>query len=138
MSEDIPSQDPGTAPPQVLPAADSSFELSLRLLTALVLVALAASVSLLGYRWIAPRFEAGGSGDVHAKASQPAPAAAAPDKGPVHHDEVLMDPGHVFRCEEQGRVTFSDQACVGALAPPGPGAPPPGNSGTERPAPGSP
>jgi hypothetical protein len=125
MSDDIPSNDAlasALAPPQGLPAADNSFDLSLRLLTWLVMVALAGSVSLLVYRWIAPRLEEGNAGPVHAKVSQPAPAPAAPDQGPLHRDEVLMDPGRVFRCEEQGRVTFSDQACSGG----GPAAPPTG------------
>jgi hypothetical protein len=114
-NEDPSPDDAATAsPPPAMPAADTSFDLSLRLLTALVMVALAGSVSLLVYRWIAPRLEEGNSGPVPASTRHPAPAASAPDQAPPHRDEILMDPGRVFKCEEQGRVTFSDQACPGA------------------------
>jgi hypothetical protein len=138
MNEDDPSSsDAATAgTPAALPAADSSFDLSLRFLTGLVMVALAASVSLLVYRWIAPRLEAGNAGPIPASANHPTPAAAAPDQAPPHRDEVLMDPGRVFKCEEQGRVTFSDQACNGtgsaARAPAGAGAAPAAPAPTGR------
>jgi hypothetical protein len=122
MSDDDASSNDAAAPgpPQTLPAADSSFDLSLRLLTGLVMVALAASVSLLVYRWLAPRLDEGNAGPAPVSANRPAPAAAAPNQAPLHRDEVLMDPGRIFKCEEQGRVTFSDQACTGTAAPPRP------------------
>ena len=108
--------------------ADSSFDLSLRLLTALVMFALVGSVSLLAYRWIEQNRRNSDAVPPPASATAPAPVAHAPDQGPTHRDEVLMDPGRVFKCEEQGRVTFSDQACTGAApairpAPPPPAAP---------------
>ncbi len=90
---------------------DRSFDLSLRLLTILVLIALTASVSLLGYRWLAPRFSHDDGGPLNARSSRPPPAPAGDDRGPSAGDQVLMAPGRVFRCEEQGRVSFSDQAC---------------------------
>jgi hypothetical protein len=123
MSDDAPSTDSTALSPVGLPQADSGFDLSLRLLTALVVVALAASVGLLVYRWVAPRLDQANTGPVRARASEPAPAAASPEVGPRHGDEVLMDPGRVFRCEEQGRVTFSDQACVGGSPAAPPAAP---------------
>jgi len=92
-------------------AGDRSFDLSLRLLTALVLVALAGSVSFLVYRWLAPHLSQTDSGPVATKISHPKDAPAAAVDGATHGDQVLMDPGRVFRCEEQGRVSFSDQAC---------------------------
>jgi hypothetical protein len=99
-------------------ASDRSFEFSLRLLTVVVLVALVGSTGLLAYRVIAPRFSEPGSGPVKFTSARPKPAPSADNAGPAKGDEVLMDPGHVFRCEEQGRVTFSDRACTeGAKAP---------------------
>ena len=91
--------------------ADRSFDFSLRLLTALVVIALAGSVSLLFYRWLAPSFSPSGAGTVARSTARPQSAPAATVVGPTRGAEVLMDPGRVFRCEEQGRVSFSDQAC---------------------------
>ncbi|HYA66375.1 MAG TPA: hypothetical protein VEE84_06785 [Burkholderiaceae bacterium] len=95
-------------------SGDRSFDLSLRLLTALVLVTLAGSVSFLAYRFLAPRFSQIGSTSVTNKISQPPSAPAASVDTSSRGDQVLMDPGRVFRCEEQGRVSFSDQACPSA------------------------
>jgi hypothetical protein len=113
-------------------SGDRSFDLSLRLLTILVAIALAGSISLLAYRWLAPRFLQDDAGPVAARTSEPRPAPASDVAGPAHGDEVLMDPGRVFRCEEQGRVSFSDHACTnspaGGDAPPThprPSTPPP-------------
>jgi hypothetical protein len=94
-------------------ASDRSFELSLRLLTVVVLVALLGSTMLLAYRLIAPRLSATAGDPIHVIASRPKPAPSASSTSPATGDQVLMDPGHVFRCEEQGRVSFSDQACTG-------------------------
>ncbi len=100
-------------------AGDRSFDLSLRLLTVLVLVALIGSVGLLAYRLISPHFYEPDAGSVTITTNRPKPAPAKDSAGPDKGDEVLMDPGHVFRCEEQGRVSFSDRACTqGAAAAP--------------------
>jgi hypothetical protein len=109
-----PDPDAGPAPAE----GEKGFEFSLNLLTAVVLVALAASIVTLAYRIIAPRFSEPDSGPVRVTVARPKPAPAADPKGPEKGDEVLMDPGHVFRCEEQGRVTFSDRACPSAAPPP--------------------
>ncbi len=100
----------------VASAGDSSLDVSLRMLTVLVLFALAGSVSLLAYRWFAPGFSLTDSTRITTQriAPPPAPAEIAPD--PTKGDEVLMAPGHVFRCTEQGRVTFSDRACPNATS----------------------
>jgi hypothetical protein len=97
-------------------AADRGFDLSLRLLTALVLVALAGSVGLLAYRWLAPQFSQQDRGAIAVSPKPAKPAPAVSNAGPARGDEVLMDPGHVFRCEEQGRITFSDRACPSEAA----------------------
>lgn len=97
-------------------AGDRSLDQSLRLLTALVTVALVASVSLLLYRWIAPQLDQGDSGPVAVRTAPPQPAPkAARDEAP-RGDQVLMDPRHVFRCDDQGQVSFSDQACGSGAA----------------------
>lgn len=97
---------------------ERGFELSLNLLTALVLVALAASVVTLVYRVVAPRFfSEHDNGPARVTVAPPKPMPAASDSEPEKGDEVLMDPRHVFRCEEQGRVTFSDRACAADAAP---------------------
>jgi hypothetical protein len=94
-------------------ASERSYDLSLRLLTWLVVIALAGSVTLLVYRWLEPLSGDGGNRvTVTQPAPRPAPAPAA--TGPAKRDEVLMEPGHVFRCEEEGRVTFSDRTCPGS------------------------
>jgi hypothetical protein len=98
---------PNTASP-----SDRFIDFSLRLLTIFVLAALVASAAFLAYRWIAPRFE---SRDAARLQSRSAPAAirSAPSlAGPSVGDEVLMDPHRVFRCDERGRVSFSDKACA--------------------------
>jgi len=104
-------------------AADRSFDLSLRLLTALVLAALAGSVSFLAYRWLAPRLSQTDSAAATMKIAPRPAAPVASEAGSTRGDQVLMDPGRVFRCEEQGRVSFSDQACANG-APPGAGSGP--------------
>jgi hypothetical protein len=105
---------------------DRSFDFSLRMLTVLVLVALAGSIGLLAYRWLAPQLAQFQRGPVPITTALPKPPPAKTGAGPAKGDEVLMDPRHVFRCEEQGRVTFSDRACpgegaAGRPAPPAPG-----------------
>ncbi len=114
-------------------AADSSFDLSLRLLTALVIFALVGSVSLLVYRWIEQNRSNSEAVPPPASTTAPAPVTRAPDQGSAHRDEVLMDPGRVFKCEEQGRVTFSDQACTGAAPAARPTPPPPTTTPPQHP-----
>jgi len=96
---------------------DSSFDTSLRLLTALVLIGLVGSICLLAYRSLAPGFSLSDATRTPMQKSLPPPAPASIETAPTKGDEVLMAPGRVFRCEEQGRVSFSDQACPGASAP---------------------
>jgi hypothetical protein len=111
-------------------SGEANFDLTLRVLTILVIGGLVGSASLLVYLWVAPRFAQNDAGPVTITTAQPRPKSSAAAPGAAHGDEVLMDPGHVFRCEEQGRVTFSDQACTGSgAAGSGPGV----NAGaTER------
>jgi hypothetical protein len=112
-AETVSEAPPGAeAPAGGASDGERSYDLSLRLLTWLVLIALAGSVTLLIYRWLEPlSHDSGNRVTLSPPAPRPAPEPAA--SGPAKTDEVLMDPGHVFRCEEQGRVTFSDRACPG-------------------------
>jgi hypothetical protein len=44
---------------------------------------------------------------------RPAPPAK-PVAQPAPKGEVLMNPGRIFKCEVNGRVTFSEQPCAAA------------------------
>lgn len=97
--------------PDTSPSSDRYFDLSLRLLTAFVLVALVCCIGFLSYRWLGPRLPLASRAPAEPARSTvvaPEPAASA---APAPADEVLMDPSKTFRCIEQGRVTFSDHAC---------------------------
>jgi hypothetical protein len=108
-----------TGAPQTAAADDSSgdrlYDLSLRILMVVVSVGLVASVAFLTYRWLAPPHPV--QTDVPVveigvkTAPVAAPAAPAAPKG-----EVLMNPGQIFKCEVNGRVTFSEQPCPAAPA----------------------
>lgn len=92
-------------------AGDRLYDLSLRILMAVVSVGLVASVAFLTYRWLVPprapevTIPLVEVGVKPAQASAPVPAA--PTKA-----EVLMHPGKIFKCEVEGRVVFSEQACA--------------------------
>ena len=93
------------------PSSDRYFDLSLRLLTIFVLVSLVACVAFLSYRWIYPRLH--GEEETRVEAHRPAVVSPAPaaEVVPAPTDQILMDPRKTFRCDEKGRVTFSDRAC---------------------------
>ena len=98
---------------------DRSFDLSLRLLTALVIIALAGSVSLLFYRWLAPG--SAPSASSRAPTADKAAARVAVDAtvAPPRKEEVLMDPHQIFQCDEH---TFTDKAVCGNGREPAPRA----------------
>ena len=125
-------------------AADRSFALSLRLLTILVWIGLAGSLAMLAYPLVRPPQNS--AGPVSAAHLQAAPERLAAPVAPAE-PRVVMDPGRVaFRCEEQGRTTFSDVASSSGCVPvnrsaadpaPAPGAtagaaPPPGGAPAAR------
>jgi len=93
------------------PVSDRYFDLSLRLLTIFVLVALACCVAFLSYRWLGPRLRHAPAAPVELRSSVVVSPAPASDSAPAPADQVLMDPHKAFRCVEQGKVTFSDRAC---------------------------
>jgi hypothetical protein len=97
--------------------ADRSFDLSLRVLTIVVMVGLAACIGFLAYLRI-ERFLHRSGEVVAAPVAAPAPAPPPAPVVAAKPDEVLMAPNRVFRCLDHGKMTFSDKAC-----PPGTEAP---------------
>lgn len=93
-------------------SSDRHFDLSLRLLTMFVLVSLALCVAFLTRSfWIGPFTSAEKKPDSQAivPAAVPQPATVA---APAPQPAVLMDARKTFRCDDKGRVSFSDRACV--------------------------
>ena len=93
------------------PTSDRYFDLSLRLLTIFVLVSLVCCVAFLIWRWVDSRFPRDAAVTVapkNAVIESPAPAA---DAAPAPPTQVLMDPHKTFKCDERGKVTYSDRAC---------------------------
>ena len=99
-----------TAPAQ--PNAERLYDLSLRVLMAVVVATLIACVSFLMWRWLNPLPPPSSLVPMTA-IEPPAVAAARPrDPAPTASAEVLVQPGQMYRCERKGRVSFSDQPCT--------------------------
>jgi hypothetical protein len=98
--------------PALFSGSDRLHEFSLRVLTVIVVVAMVASAVLLLYRSLAPKEHNVGQpwSSMTLPPAAPAPAAAQPAPA-VAPEKVLMSPEHVFRCDNHGRVTFSDRSC---------------------------
>lgn len=90
--------------------SDRYFELTLRILMLAVAAALLGCVAFLGYRWAQPARPDTSFVQV-VQAPSPAVAVPLPARAEPTPAQVLQAPGRIFRCEVQGRVTFSDQAC---------------------------
>jgi len=91
--------------------SDRLHDFSLRLLTVIVVVAMVGSAMLLLYRWLMPKeHNVGQPFSMTIPAPNAAPAAA-PAAAPSAPEKVLMSPEHVFRCDNHGKVSFSDRAC---------------------------
>jgi hypothetical protein len=106
-----------TGAPQTAAVDDSSgerfYDLSLRILMVVVSVGLVASVAFLTYRWLAPPHPVLTEVPVFEVGVKPA-QAATPATPAAPRGEVLMNPGRIFKCEVNGRVTFSEQPCAAA------------------------
>ena len=89
-------------------------DVALRVLTVLVVVTLVACVGFLTWRWLNP--PTAPSESVALQPVEPRPQPVAPPAAPVAAaaPQVLLAPGHMYRCERNGRVTFSDQPCDGS------------------------
>jgi len=95
--------------------ADRLYDLSLRILMVVVSVGLVASVAFLTYRWLAPPRPIQIDVPVVEIGIRPA-QAATPTAPAAPKGEVLMNPGQIFKCDVNGRVTFSEQPCAAAPA----------------------
>lgn len=108
-----------TSSPQAVAADDSSadrlYDLSLRILMVVVSVGLVASVAFLTYRWLAPPRPVQTDVpvvEIGVKATQ----STAPVATPAPKGEVLMNPGQIFKCDVNGRITFSELPCPAAAS----------------------
>ena len=96
-------------------SADRLYDLSLRILMVVVSVGLVASVAFLTYRWLAPPRPVQTEVPVVEVGVRRAPAST-PSASPAPKGEVLMNPGQIFKCDVNGRITFSEQPCPAAGA----------------------
>jgi hypothetical protein len=94
-------------------SADRLYDLSLRILMVVVSVGLVASVAFLTYRWLAPPRPVQNEVPVVEIGVKPS-QSATPVATPAPKGEVLMHPGQIFKCEVNGRITFSEQPCSAA------------------------
>jgi hypothetical protein len=92
-------------------SADRLYDLSLRILMGVVSVGLIGSVAFLTYRWLAPPRPAQAQVPLIEVGVKPLPPKA-PAAAPAPKGEVLMAPGQIFKCEVDGRITFSEQPCA--------------------------
>lgn len=94
------------------PKTERVDEFSLRVLMAVIIVTLIACVAFLTWRWISPVPVPSSLVPLTAverpAATQPQPLEPAPTASA----EVLLKPGQMYRCERNGRVTFSDHPCT--------------------------
>ena|SRR5882672_828374 len=107
-----------TTSPQVAAATDNSsadrlYDLSLRILMVVVSVGLVGSVAFLTYRWLAPPRAVQTEVPVVEIGVRPT-QLIVPTAAPAPKGEVLMAPGQIFKCDVNGRITFSEQPCTAA------------------------
>jgi hypothetical protein len=100
--------------------SDSFVDLSLRILTGVILVVLLVALALLIWHVARPRAPAQAPIPLVDVAPKPAPAAAPAVPEAPPKPQVLHDPGKVYRCVVAGRTTFSERPCPQATetAPP--------------------
>lgn len=96
---------------RIFTSPDRIDDLTLRLLTLLVLVVLGTCVGMLTWRWMQPA-----PADVALVKLTPLPPApaSAPARLPSSANEpvqVLLVPGKINRCLVDGQWTFTDQPC---------------------------
>lgn len=104
---------PHTGTAEEASSADRFYDLSLRILMVVVSVGLVGSVAFLTYRWLAPPRPVQTHVPVLEVGVKPLPAAT-PSATPAPKGEVLMNPGQIFKCDVDGRITFSEQPCTGS------------------------
>jgi hypothetical protein len=92
--------------------AERVYDLSLRVLMGAVAVTLIACIGFLTWRWLNPTPVPSSmvqltavSRTAHSQVPMPEPVQTATA-------QVLLKPGQMYRCERNGRVTFSDLPCT--------------------------
>lgn len=90
---------------------DRFYDFSLRILMGVVSIVLVGCIGFLAFRWLQPQAAAEPGIPLVQVEMKPAERAPAAPPAPAPKAEVLANPGKIFRCEAQGRVTFSDQPC---------------------------
>jgi hypothetical protein len=103
-----------TVPAQ--PNAERLYDVSLRVLMAIVIVTLIGCVVFLAWRWLNPAPAPSGFVPLTAVERPAAEPARPADVAPTANAQVLLQPGQMYRCERNGRVTFSDQPCTEGAA----------------------
>ena len=88
-------------------------DVTLRILSVLVVTSLILCLAYLGFRWFSFRpVERIEAASVPATAAPPATQrvpVAAPT--PSQSAEVLMNPGYAYRCRQGGKVVYSERPC---------------------------
>lgn len=107
-----------TALLRMLTRGDGFVDLSLRILTIVIVAVLLFSLGLLLWRVLSPP-QPGVANvpviDVAPKATSASEPVTAPTPPKA---EVLLDPGKVYRCVVNGRTTFSERPCPASAAQP--------------------
>ena len=103
-----------TAPAR--PNAERLYDLSLRVLMAIVIATLIGCVVFLAWRWLNPAPAPSSVVPLTAVERPPAEPARPDEVAPTANAQVLLRPGQMYRCERNGRVTFSDQPCTEGAA----------------------
>jgi len=88
------------------------YDLSLRVLMAVVVVTLIACIGFLTWRWLNPAPVPSSMVTLTAVTPPTSLPARAPEPAQSATAVVLVKPGQMYRCERNGRVTFSDQPCT--------------------------
>ena len=96
-----------------LVSEDLVHDVTLRVLSLLVVTSLILCLAYLGLRWFSLRpIERVEAASVPATAAPPATQrvpVAAPT--PAQTAEVLMNPGYAYRCRQGGKVVYSERPC---------------------------
>ena len=101
---------------------DRFVDLSLRILTGLIMAALVFALGLLAWRFLAEPEPATPAVPLVEVAPKPEATAEPAKPAPPAKDEVLLKPGQVYRCVVNGRTTFSDRPCPEGATTKAPGA----------------
>jgi hypothetical protein len=87
-------------------------DLSLRILTVIVFVTILGCAAFLAWRsWRGPPPVVVDAVPVSLAESLPVRGPEPSQSRELPAPEILMSPDKVFRCEQKGRVVYSDQAC---------------------------